>query len=375
MSSSPRVRVARKPAVRKKQPFALHRALPSFFRPGAMDLVLFSRQLAVFLRAGVPLVPAVEALAEQSSNPSLRDTLYLVRDDLISGHTISGALGERPEAFPRIYVDMVRAGEATGRLETVLTQVADQMERSASARRRLMAALLYPALVILLAMLMVVVMVVFVLPSMAGLFREFDTELPLPTQVVLAIASFARDYGIASIVGLIALAALGFLFSRTRPGGRFFDRVGLALPVIGGIARDAIVERTTRTLGTLLAAGVPLVQAVELVRDTTGNSVYRAHLDRVRTHLLQGEGFGEHFAAGGLFPPLVRQMARVGERTGTLDQFMREAADYYTQELELRLETALQLLEPALTVVVAVMVGFVALSVIMPIYTLIGNIR
>src|SRR5919201_6160411 len=145
MSSSPKFRAAPAP----KRPFALHRALPSFFRPGAMDLVLFSRQLAVFLRSGVPLVPAVEALAEQSANPSLRDTLYLVRDDLIAGHPISAALSERRESFPRIYVDMVRAGEATGRLETVLMQVADQMERGASARRRLMAALLYPALVIL----------------------------------------------------------------------------------------------------------------------------------------------------------------------------------------------------------------------------------
>jgi type IV pilus assembly protein PilC len=373
MSSSPKA--IRKSVPKRKQTFALHRALPTFFRPGTMDLVLFSRQLAVFLRAGVPLVPAVEALAEQSSNPTLRDTLYLVRDDIISGQPISTAFSDRPDAFPRMYVDMVRAGEATGRLETVLMQVADQMERGASARRRLMAALLYPALVILLAMVMVVVMVVFVLPSMAGLFREFDTELPLPTQVVLAVAAFARDYGIASIVVFIALSIFAFLFSRTRLGAHLFDRLILLIPVAGGIARDAIVERTTRTLGTLLAAGVPLVQAVELVRDTTGNSVYRAHLEKVRTQLLQGEGFAEPFANTRLYPPLVRQMARVGERTGTLDQFMREAADYYTQELELKLETALQLLEPALTVIVAFMVGFVALSVIMPIYTLIGNIR
>src|SRR2546425_7989265 len=375
MSSSPRTRAVHKTPAKKKEPFALHRALPSFFKPSAMDLVLFSRQLAVFLRAGVPLVPAVEALAEQASNPTLRDTLYLVRDDLISGDPISAALGNRPVAFPRLYVDMVRAGEATGRLDTVLTQVADQMERGASARRRLMSAMLYPALVILLAMLMVVVMVVFVLPSMAGLFREFDTELPLPTQVVLGVAAFARDWGLASILGFIAFVVFCFLFARTPRGRRVFDRVGLALPVIGSIARDAIVERTTRTLGTLLAAGVPLVQAVELVRDTTGNSVYRRHLDNVRTQMLQGEGFAEPFASSKLFPPLVRQMARVGERTGTLDQFMREAADYYTQELELKLETALQLLEPALTVIVAFMVGFVALSVIMPIYSLIGNIK
>src|SRR5439155_4790811 len=339
MSSSPRTRVARKAPVKKKEPFALHRALPSFFKPSAMDLVLFSRQLAVFLRAGVPLVPAVEALGEQASNPTLRDALFLVRDDLIGGDPISTALGSRPGVFPRLYVDMVRAGEATGRLDTVLTQVADQMERGASARRRLMAALLYPALVILLAMLMVVVMVVFVLPSMAGLFREFDTELPLPTQIVLGVAAYARDWGIASIIGFIAFVVFCFIYSRTPRGRRFFDRVGLALPVIGSIARDAIVERTTRTLGTLLSAGVPLVQAVELVRDTTGNFVYRRHLDHVRTQMLQGEGFAEPFASTNLFPPLVRQMARVGERTGTLDQFMREAADYYTQELELKLET------------------------------------
>ena len=360
---------------KKKESFALHRALPSFFRPGAMDLVLFSRQLAVFLHAGVPLVPAVEALAEQSPNPTLRDTLRVVRDDLISGDTLSSAIARRTEAFPRMYVDMVRAGEATGRLDVVLPQVAYQMERGAQARRRLVAAMLYPALVIVLALLMVVVMTVFVLPSMAGLFDEFDTELPLPTRIVLATAAWARDSGLATLAGGVGFFVAAFVFSRTPPGGRFFDRLTLATPVVGGIAKNAIVERTARTLGTLLSAGVPLVRAVELVRETTGNSVYQAHFDRVREAMLRGEGFAEPFAKGGLFPPLVRQMARVGERTGTLDQFMREAADYYTQELELRINTALQLLEPALTIVVAAAVGFVALSVIMPIYSLIGNIK
>lgn len=373
MSSSPRAKAAPKP--KKKEGFALHKVLPSFFKPGAMDLVLFSRQLAVFLRATVPLVPAVEALAEQSTSPSLRDTLMAVRDDLVTGHPLSAALGHRPETFDRLFVDMVRAGEATGRLDVVLTQVADQLERGASARRRLMAALLYPALVILLAILMVVVMVVFVLPSMSGLFREFDTELPLPTKIVLGAAQLARDWGVVGLLALAVLGVLGFLFSRTRPGRRFFDRVSLAVPVVGGITQDAIVERTTRTLGTLLTAGVPLVQAVELVRDTTSNTRYHAHLERVREAMLRGEGFAEPFAGTPLYPPLVRQMARVGERTGTLDQFMREAADYYTAELELKIETALQLLEPAMTIVIAFMVGFVALSVIMPIYTLIGSIR
>lgn len=380
MSSSPRGRLTivpqkkAKPA-RPKQGFALHRALPSFFKPGTMDLVLFSRQLAVFLRAGVPLVPAVEALAEGTTSPALRDTLQVVRDDLVTGYPLSTALGRQSQVFSRIFVDMVRAGEATGKLEVVLVQLADQMERGAMARRRLISALLYPALVIILAALMVVVMTVFVLPAMAGLFREFDTELPLPTKIVLATAQFARDWGLTSLAILAGLVALAFVFSKTPPGGRFFDRLGLAIPVVGGIAKDAIVERTTRTLGTLLAAGVPLVQAIELVRDTTGNSVYQRHLESVRQHLLRGEGFSEPFASGDLFPPLVRQMARVGERTGTLDRFMREAADYYTQELELRIETALQLLEPAITIVVAAMVGFVALSVIMPIYSLIGSIR
>lgn len=375
MSSSPKVGAVAKRPKRRAPSFALHRALPSFFKPGPMDLVLFSRQLAVFLRTGVPLVPAVEALAEQTSSPALRDALKVVRDDVITGDTLSAAFAAHPSIFPRIYVDMVRAGEATGRLDVVLVQVADQMERAASARRRVLAALLYPALVIVLAILMVVVMTTFVLPAMAGLFRDFDTELPLPTRIVLATAAFARDWGLVALGSFVGFVALGFAFSRTRPGGRLFDRVSLRVPVMGGIARDAIVERTVRTLGTLIAAGVPLVKAVELVRDTTGNSVYRDHLERVRARMLRGEGFAEPFADGTLYPPLVRQMARVGERTGTLDQFLREAADYYTAELGLRIETALQLLEPALTILVAAMVGFVALSVIMPIYSLIGNIN
>ncbi len=373
MSFSPKPIVAR-PA-RPKRPFALHRALPSFFEPGTMDLVLFSRQLAVFLRAGVPIVPAVEALAEGSTNPILRDTLYLVRDDLVTGYPLSHALGNQSRTFPRMFVDMLRAGEATGKLEAVLTQVAEQMERGASARRRLLAAMLYPALVIVLALFMVVIMTVFVLPAMAGLFKEFDTELPLPTRIVLTAAQLARDYGLSGLAGLAGFVLLAFLFSLTRPGRGFFDRLSLALPVVGGISRDAIVEQTTRTLGTLLAAGVPLVEAVTLVRDTTRNTVYRRHLDDVRASMLRGEGFAGPFTKGKLYPPLVRQMARVGESTGSLDQFLREAADYYTQELVLKIETALQLLEPALTIVVAAMVGFVALSVIMPIYSLIGNIK
>ena len=370
-----RVAVARPRARKKARPFALHRALPSFFKPGAMDLVFLSRQLGVFLRAGVPLVPAVEALAEQSANPTLRDALFVVRDDLVTGHTLSSALAREPRVFPRLYSDMVRAGEATGKLEVVLKQVADQLERGASARRRLFAAMLYPALVVLLALLVVVMMTVLVLPAMAGLFKEFEAELPLPTRIVLAAANFVSDWGLASSAALAALAVLAFLFSRTAAGGRFFDRVVLNVPVVGGIARDAIVERTARTLGTLLAAGVPLVETVELVRDTTGNSLYRRHFDHVRRCMLRGEGFAEPFASTNLFPPLVRQMAKVGERAGTLDQFLREVADYYTGELELKIETALRLMEPALTMLVAAIVGLVALSVITPIYSLIGNIK
>lgn len=377
MSSSPSGRVAAK-AAKPLAPtggFALHRLLPTFFRPGTMDLVLLSRQLAVFQRAGVPLVPAVEALAEQASSPTLRDALYAVRDDVVAGYPLSSAFARRRDVFPRIYIDMVRAGEATGRLEVVLGQIAVQLERAAAARRRVLSALMYPVLVMLLALVVVVVMTLFVLPAMSGLFREFQAELPLPTRIVLGSAQFARQSGAVTLLGLAIFAVLLLAFGRTGPGGRLFDRVSLALPISGGIRKAAIVERTTRTLATLLTSGVPLVEAVELVRDTTGSSTYTRHLEDVRVRMLRGEGFAEPLSKSNLYPPLVRQMARVGERTGTLDQLLRETADYYGEELEVKIATVLQLLEPALTILVALMVGFVALSVIMPIYSLIGSIQ
>jgi type IV pilus assembly protein PilC len=340
-----------------------------------MQLIVFSRQMATFIRAGIPILDGIGVIRAQVGPGEFRSTLDDMATVLRDGEPLSAALARHPLVFPRLYGDMVVAAEATGELDVVLEQLARYLDRAEATRRRIRQAMLYPSLVLGLATVVVFVLITFVLPSFVNLFNDFQAELPLPTRVLLAIGGFGRDYGLLT-GALVALAMVGlFLVRGTAPVRGVTDRLVLRIPAIGRLVRLAIETRFARTLAILLRAGVPVVRAFDIVRTGTGNRIYEARLSPVREQLLGGAGITTPLAQTGLFSPLLIQMLKVGEETGTLDTYLEQAADFLDEDLDYRTRQMVTLIEPLMIVGVAAVVGFVALSVVTPMYGILQSIR
>jgi type IV pilus assembly protein PilC len=277
--------------------------------------------------------------------------------------------------FPALMVDMVRAAEVSGDLDAVLGQAGRHIEREAAARRRIRAAMTYPAVVLAMAMLIAVGMVAFVMPQFRDLFREYHAGLPAAVRLMLGVSDALRDHAVMIALGaLVAVLVLGRVL-RTDSGGMARDRLVLRLPLVGRMARAAAVERFCRTLSDMLVAGVPITQIFPVIIATTGNRVYRRALRDVAAQMTVGDGFSRPLRSTGLFPPMVTQMIRVGEETGTLDVHLAEASQMYGEELEYRIKRLTAVAEPVLIVGVATMVGFLAVSMVSAIYSLAGAVR
>jgi len=280
-----------------------------------------------------------------------------------------------PRIFPALYVDMIRSAEVSGNLDDVLRQLAMYMARDEGAKRKVRSAMIYPAIVIGLALVVISVLIGFVLPAFANLFGEFRASMPLPTLILLTVGTFCREHAIVLIAALGAVAAVGGVFATTRAGRDFFDAVVLRLPMLGVIVRYTVIERYTRTLATLAQAGVPITKMLDTAITAVGNAEYRTGLASVREDMLSGEGFAGPLERTGLFPRLVIQMVRVGEETGSLDANLEQAAEHYAEEVDYRLKQMIAVIEPALVIAVGVMVGFIAVSVIAPMYALVHAIH
>jgi len=298
-----------------------------------------------------------------------------INEDLDDGESFSVAISHHPNVFNQLYVDMVRAAEFSGNLDRVLLQIAAYLQRQDSALKKLRSAMIYPAIILTLAAIVCGVLVVVVLPNFVALFREFHADLPLPTKVLIAVGAFAEAWRLEIIV-VTALIVLGtFLFLQSKPGRVFWDHFLIRLPVLGTIVVFAIVERFTRTLATMLRAGIPISQTFDVASASAGNIRYRRGLESVRLRMVTGDGFSEPLAATGLFAPMVIRMVRVGEETGTLDQSLEQIADFLAEEMDYKVKNMIALMEPALVITVGVAVGFVAISVVLPMYGLLRAVH
>lgn len=353
----------------------VERNLPTLHAVKRIELIAFSRQLATFIRAGIPILDGIRVIREQSGSSLFRRTLEAIAADLTAGEPISSALARHPRVFPELYVDMVVAAEATGELDVILEQMARYLERGEQTSRRVRQALLYPSLVLSLACVVVFVLITFVLPAFVALFNDFDAELPLPTKVLVALGEFGGRFGLVTGAATLAVLLLVYLARNAGPVRRLRHRAVLLLPAVGPLVRLGIATRFARTLGILLRAGVPIGQAFEIVISGTGNHVYRERLQPVRDRLLVGDGISGPLAESRLFSPLLIQMVKVGEETGTLDRYLEEAANFMDEDLDYRTRQMVTLLEPLMIVGVAAMVGFVALSVVTPLYGILHQIR
>jgi type IV pilus assembly protein PilC len=332
------------------------------------ELMHFSRQMAVFMRAGIPVLESMEVMTDEVGDKVFERVLAEMTDSLRAGETFASAADEHPEAFPPYYLGILRSAELTGNLDVVLDQLAEYIERDLEAKRKVSSALIYPAIVMALAIVAVVVIAGFVLPRFQTFFASLHAKLPLPTRMLLAIAGFfTNDWFV--IVGIVAVIIGGVvLLIVTDRGREIRDTVLLRTPILGDLIKTAILERFCRILCTMVDAGVPIPDALQVTSDATANRVFRRGLLRAREAMLRGEGLAAPLAATQLFPTAARHMFVVGESTGTLDEQLNSAASYFDKELEYKLKHFTSLFEPAVILFVGLVVGFVAIALVTAMY-------
>lgn len=334
------------------------------------QIVVMTRQLATLIDAGLPLLRSLNVLIAQLKPSKLRDILREIATDIQSGSTFAEALGKHPKAFDRLYVNMVRAGEVGGMLEVVLNRLALFMERRAALIRRVRGAMIYPIAVLLIAAGIVAFLLVKVVPVFAEIFVEFNADLPAPTKFLIACGDFMVYSWWKLVVGLNAIIITVKLLRKSKAFNRAMDRVSLKLWLIGDLVTKVAVARFARTLGTLITSGVPILQALKITRETIGNSVIQDAVDKVHDSIKEGETIAAPLDQTKVFPAMVVNMIDVGEETGQLDQMLMKVADIYDAEVEAAVEAMLALMEPMIIIVLGGIIGFIVISLYLPIFSL-----
>lgn len=332
------------------------------------ELMHFSRQLAVFIRAGIPIIDGLETIVEDTGNKTLKVALLEMADALRGGSTFADAAAAQPNTFPSMYLGILRSAELTGNLDVVLDQLADYIERDTEARQKVKGALIYPAMIMAMSMVSIVVMVTFVLPKFENFFADLDAELPPMTRFMIGSSTWVKSWWWTVALAIVVVVVAVAMALKTERVKYWRDALLLRSPVLGGISNDAILERFCRVLSAMVAAGVSLPEALTVTSEATNNRVYRRGLEGAREAMMRGEGLAGPLAASGLFPPAARQMFRVGESTGSLEKQLQTAATYFDRELDYRLKRFTSLFEPAVLVVSGGIVGFIAISLVTTMY-------
>ena len=339
------------------------------------EIMHFSRQMGVFMKAGIPIMEALEVIEQETTEKLMKQVLQDMIIDLRAGDTFAAAAASHPEAFPNYYVGILESAELTGNLDTVLNQLADYIERDVEARSTLTSAMIYPAVVACMSVVVVVVLAAFVMPRFVVFFNSLHAKLPLPTRMLLGATSIFTHWWFV-FVGMIVILVGGFIAMRRSQEGRArLDSLILKIPVLGLLVQAAVLERVCRVLSSMIRAGVDLPQSMAVTADASNNAVYRKGIENIRDEMMQGQGLAEPLARTGLFPGAAQQMFRVGEETGTLDAQLETAAVYYHRELEVRVKHFTSLFEPAVIIMMGVVVGFVAVALISAMYGIYSQVK
>jgi type IV pilus assembly protein PilC len=340
-------------------------------------LVVFARQFATMINAGLAMVRCLDVLGIQTEDAQLKPVIVQVRREVEGGSTLANALAKFPKVFSPLFVNMVRAGELGGILDEVLNRLAGFLEKDFNLKKKVKAAMTYPMVILVMAIAIVIFLVTFILPTFVSLFEGMQMKLPLPTKILISFTNGARN-PVALVITAAVLVGGFILFRRwtsTQAGRYQFDKFKLKLPVFGMLIRKVAISRFCRTLGALLQSGVPIMQALEIVGKASGNEVIAETVNKVRESVREGESIAVPLNLSGLFPPLVTQMVAVGEETGNLDGMLQKIADFYDVEVEYMLASLTSLLEPLLILAMGFVVGFIVISVFLPLYQIIGNIK
>jgi len=346
---------------------------PSLFRvkPGAV--IMFSRQLALLLEAGTDIVTSLQLLQAQISNRVFRRVLGEVISDLRAGNKLSASLSKHPAIFPQVYCRSLSVGEQTGGLETVLRQVADHMEKEATAKKGIKKALAYPIMVSIVAIVVVAVLVTFVLPSFIGLYSTLGAELPLATRLLLSMVSLFQNYGIYLLAGLAAVGVLAAIYTRTPAGKYQWDRLVLNLPLVGRVIQLNELTRCCRGMSILFRSGLPLTEIMSMTVESSGNRAIRDALTGVQQDMLKGEGLSRPMAKNKLFLHMMVQMVRVGEETGNLDITLLATAQAYEAEADEKTRALVGFIQPAMTLGIGLVVAFITIALLSAMYSVFGQ--
>ena len=332
------------------------------------DIVIFTRQFSTMIDAGLPLVQALDILARNSDNKAFQDTLIGVKEYVESGGTLAEGLDKYPKNFDSLYVNMVTAGESGGILDIILERLAQQMEKSMKLKREVKTAMIYPSVVVSAAVIVTSVLLIFVIPTFAELFADFGASLPLPTQIVINISDFVIAYWYL-IFGGMGLGIFSFFkFLGTERGKEVLHPIFLKLPIFGNIIKKVAVARFTRTLGTMISSGVPILDALAICAKTSGNKVVETDVQRCRVAISEGKSIVDPLNESVVFPPMVISMIGVGESTGALDAMLQKIADFYEDEVDNAVGAMKQLIEPLMILFLGVIIGGLVVSMYLPIF-------
>ncbi|MFP2909007.1 type II secretion system inner membrane protein GspF [Pyxidicoccus sp. 3LFB2] len=339
------------------------------------DVAIFTRQLSTLLHAGVTLVESLSALVDQVEKERFKRALSDIKQRVNEGSTLADALAQHPKIFPSIYVNMVRAGEASGALDAVLTRLADFTENQARLQQKILSTMLYPAIMMVVGGGILVALMVFVVPKVTKIFETMKATLPLSTRILIATSNFFQAWWFI-VVPMMALGVWLFMRWTVSPKGKpKWDRITLKMPVVGQLVRLLSISRFARTLSTLLKSGVPLLAAMDIVKAVMTNSVLAEVVEKARDSIREGESIANPLKRSGEFPPLVYHMVAIGERSGQLEDMLTNVADNYETQVNVRIGALTSLLEPLLIVVMGAVIAFVALSILMPILQVNSAIR
>ena len=338
------------------------------------DIVVFTRQFATMIDAGLPLIQCLDILAKQTENKRFASAINDIRQNVESGSTYADALKKHPRIFNDLYANMVAAGELGGILDTILNRLSKYIEKSMKLKRQVRAALVYPSTIVAVAIVVIVVLLVWVIPIFAKMFMDFGGVLPLPTRIVIGASNFMAN-NIIYIAGAAGALVFGLhRYYKTQNGRKTIDRLVLILPIFGMLMRKIAVAKFTRTLGTLISSGVPILDGLDIVAKTSGNKIVEEALYETKRSISEGKTLAEPLEQTKVFPPMVVQMIAVGETTGALDAMLSKIADFYDEEVDSTVGSLTALLEPMLMIFLGVVIGAIVIAMYLPIFKLAGSI-
>ena len=348
----------------------------SFMQPKVKgnDVVVFARQFATMINAGLPLIQSLEILHSQQENKTFKGVLKDIKDSVEEGSTLADAMGKHPRIFDELFVNMVAAGEVGGILDTILNRLSAYMEKAMKLKRQVKGAMTYPVIVLVIAILVIAVILVFVIPVFEKMFADFGGALPVPTQIVVSISRIVKGNIHWIIIGLGLLAYAFKRFYNTDKGRATVDNTVLKLPVFGPLLRKVAVAKFTRTMSTMISSGVPILEALDIVAKTAGNKTIEGAIYDVRSGITQGRTMAEPMGESGVFPSMVVQMVAVGESTGALDAMLGKIADFYDDEVDAAVEALTSMIEPFMMVFLGTTIGGLVIAMYLPIFKMAGMV-